>query len=191
MTEVEIITIGDEDEETPRPTSRPRKRRISHNSADDSDDDIILESDWRRRIPPGRSSDVRRGRYYRERPRHNIRDGEDDVVVPPPPSDWAMRQVSLSWDFRGGRDGDTTRQRRGTYPLGNSGDQALILLDHSPPSSPSPPSPHSPPSPPPSSSDRRTSQAQVSSDLRRRRKSNLTTERRNRVHRGERGEVIF
>ena len=187
MTEaaIPIITIGDY-EETPRPTSRPKKRCISQSFAVDSEDEIILESDWRKRRQP-----VRRGRV---RPRHNIGGREDDVVVlpppprpprrqrrspvpPPPPSDWEMRQASLWLDFRGGKHGNTNRQRRG--PLGNFGDigdNQVILLDHSPPPSPPPP-------PPPSSSD--------SSDLRRRRESKLTTERGSRVYRGERGEVTF
>ena len=213
MTEVEIITI-DDDEETFRPTSRPRKRRISQSSALDSDDDIILESDWRRRrrIQPRLRSDVRTGRYYREReilrPRYHIGGEEDDIVVsppppplrrqtrspvpPPPPSDREMRR--LRCDLSGGRDGETTRQRRAIYPQGNFGDQDIILLDNSPPSSPRPPPPPPHPSSPPplhSSSRRRTIQAQLSSDLRRQRESNRITERGYRDHRGERVEVIF
>ena len=58
MTEVEIITIGD-DEETP------------------SDDEIILESDWWRRIQSGLRSDVRRQIPL---------PGEDEVVVLSPAS---------------------------------------------------------------------------------------------------------
>ena len=179
MTEVEIITIRDDGEWIPRPTSRPRKRRTSYSSPVHSDDEVILESDWWSRL--------------------DTRGGEDDIVVlppppreqrrspqpPPPPSDWEMREDRLRWELSGGTHEDTTLRRRGTSPLGNFGDNEVILLDHSPPSSPPPPPPLQ------SSSARRTSQAQPSCNLWRRRASKLTTKLGDRVHRGERGEVIF
>ena len=112
MTEVETITISD-DEETP-----PRRQNIPRGNFGDSDDDIILESDWWMR------------RYHRQ----TVRAAEDDVVVlesetvspllrrqrlpvssppPPPPSDQVMRRTrlrltQLNSDLRRRRDASRT-----------------------------------------------------------------------------------
>ena len=176
MDEIETITLGD-DEETPHHPYRPRKRRIPQRDAvDDSDDEIILESDWQRIIEAG----------PREREAIRPHHAEDEVVVlesgtasppprrrrspspPPPPSDRVMRQARLRCDL-----GDTARQRRRASTPVNFEDQDVILLDHSP-------LPPSPPSP-----DRRMKRSQFRSELRSRMLSKLSTEREDRDYRSE------
>ena len=181
MDDIETITLGD-DEETPNHPYRPRKRCIPRrNGVDDSDDEIILESDWQRIIEAG----------PREREAIRPHHVEDEVVVlesetasppprrrrrspspPPPPSDWVMRQARLMCDLS-----DTARQRRRASTPVNFEDQDVILLDHSPPSPPSP--------------DRRMRPEQFRSDLSRS-LSNLTTEQGKRGYRTEiEGKVKF
>ena len=171
MDEIETITLGD-DEETPHQSYRPRKRRIPLRNAVDSDEEIILESDWQRMIEGG--------------PRES-EDAEDEVVVlesetasppprrrrispspPPPPSDWVMRQARLMCDLS-----DTARQRRRASTPVNFEDQDVILLDHKP-------LPPSPPSP-----DRRMKRSKFRSELRSQMLSKLTTEREDRDYKSE------